>query len=85
MKKCTKKYGSDQRNYQTTIPSDIRNKLKIKIGDRVIIYTDGDRIIMEKPKGDITKISIKLERDIDAEYVENVIRDAGNEIGRGSN
>ena len=73
------------RNYQTTIPSDIRNKLKIKIGDRVIIYTDGDRIIMEKPKGDITKISIKLERDIDAEYVENVIRDAGNEIGRGSN
>ena len=85
MKKCTKKYGSDQRNYQTTIPSDIRNKLKIKIGDRVIIYTDGDRIIMEKPKGEITKISIKLERDIDAEYVENVIRDAGNEIGRGSN
>ena len=72
------------RNYQTTIPAEIRNKLKIKIGDRVIVYTDGDKIIMEKPKGDITKISIKLDNNIDAEYVEKVIRNAGDEIGRGS-
>ncbi len=73
------------RNYQTTIPADIRNKLKIKIGDRVIVYTDGERIIMEKPKGDITKISIKLDNNINAEYVEKVIRNAGDEIGRSGN
>jgi len=69
------------RNYQTTIPADIRNKLGIKIGDRLIVHIDKDRIIMEKPKGDITKISIKLDRNIDAEYVEKTIRDADAEIG----
>ncbi len=72
------------RNYQTTIPADIRNKLGIKIGDRLIVHIDKDRIIMEKPKGDITKILIKLDRNIDAEYVEKVIRDAGEEIGGSS-
>jgi len=69
------------RNYQTTIPADIRNKLGIKIGDRILVYIDKDRIIMEKPKGDITKISIKLDKKIDAEYVEKIIRNAGEEIG----
>ncbi|ARD84874.1 VapB-type antitoxin [Ferroplasma acidiphilum] len=72
------------RNYQTTIPADIRDKLGIKIGDRILVYIDKDRIIMEKPKGDITKISIKLDKNIDAEYVEKVIREAGDEIGRSS-
>ena len=71
-------------NYQTTIPAEIRKQLKIKIGDRIIVYTDDDRIIMEKPKGDITKISIKLNNNIDAEYVEKVIRNAWDKIGRGS-
>jgi len=59
--------------------------LGIKIGDRLIVHIDKDRIIMEKPKGDITKILIKLDRNIDAEYVEKVIRDAGEEIGGSSN
>jgi len=72
------------RNYQTTIPADIREKLGIKIGDRILVYIDKDRIIMEKPKGDITKILIKLDKNIDAEYVEKVIREAGDEIGRSS-
>lgn len=72
------------RNYQTTIPADIRDKLGIKIGDRILVYIDKDRIIMRKLKGDITKISIKLDKNTDAEYVENVIREVGDEIGRSS-
>ena len=42
------------RDYKITIPSGIRNKLNIKIGDRVPVYINKDRIIM-KNRRDILK------------------------------
>lgn len=41
-------------DYKITIPSGIRNKLNIKISDRVPVYINKDRIIM-KNRRDILK------------------------------
>ena len=37
------------RKYQVTIPESIRSKLGVKIGDRLIVKSEGNRIIMESP------------------------------------
>jgi len=36
------------RNYQITIPKQIREKLGLKEGDKVEIYQEGDRIVIKK-------------------------------------
>ncbi|MBD3204133.1 AbrB/MazE/SpoVT family DNA-binding domain-containing protein [Candidatus Woesearchaeota archaeon] len=38
------------RNYQITIPKDIREQLNIRIGDRMITRKENDKIIVEKVK-----------------------------------
>ena len=35
------------RKYQITIPKGIREKLGIKIGDRLLVEVDGDRIVIK--------------------------------------
>ncbi|MBP1357834.1 MAG: AbrB/MazE/SpoVT family DNA-binding domain-containing protein [Sulfolobus sp.] len=72
------------RNYQITLPVAIREKLNISIGDRLVVYTDGKRIIIEKVNGDITKVKVRLNKQIDANYVEKIIREAGEELGSSS-
>ena len=36
------------RNYQITIPKQIRDKLGLKEGDKVEIYQEGDKIVIKK-------------------------------------
>ena len=36
------------RNYQLTIPKAIREELKLKEGDIVEVYREGDRIVIKK-------------------------------------
>ena len=38
------------RKYQITIPKDVRKKLEIEIGDKLIIKDEGGRIIIDVPK-----------------------------------
>jgi AbrB family looped-hinge helix DNA binding protein len=38
------------RKYQVTIPESVRSKLGVKIGDKLIVKSEGKRIIMEAPK-----------------------------------
>jgi len=38
------------RKYQVTIPTSVRSKLGIKIGDKLIVRSEGKRIIMEVPQ-----------------------------------
>jgi AbrB family looped-hinge helix DNA binding protein len=36
------------RNYQITIPKEIRDKLKLKLGEKVTIRLEGDKIIVQR-------------------------------------
>ena len=38
------------RKYQVTIPESVRSKLGVKIGDKLVVKSEGKRIIMEAPK-----------------------------------
>jgi len=64
------------RNYQVTIPASIRAFLDLKIGDSLIMYLEGNRIVMEKKTSDITRIKIKLGKKIDWRYVEKKVAEA---------
>jgi len=69
-------------NYQITIPTDTRNALYFKITESIVININDDWIIIQKPKRDITNISIKLDQHINSEYVEKVIKHAGGGIAK---
>ena len=64
------------RNYQITIPASIRASLDLKIGDSLVMYLEGNRIVMEKKMGDVTKIRIRLGKRIDWRYVEEKVAEA---------
>jgi antitoxin PrlF len=38
------------RKYQVTIPENVRSKLGVKIGDKLVVKSEDNRIIMESPK-----------------------------------
>ncbi len=65
------------RNYQVTLPAGIRRRLGIKVGDKLVVTLQGDRIVIYKPRGDVTKVKIRLGRKIDWRYVEKVVEEAG--------
>lgn len=37
------------RKYQVTIPESVRKKLSVKIGDKLVVKSENNRIIMENP------------------------------------
>jgi len=37
------------RKYQVTIPKSVRKKLSVKIGDKLVVKSENNRIIMENP------------------------------------
>jgi len=65
------------RNYQVTIPSSVREKIGIKVGNVLVADVEGDRIIFEKRSGDITKLKFKLGRKFDWRDVERAANEAG--------
>ncbi|AAY81273.1 AbrB/MazE/SpoVT family DNA-binding domain-containing protein [Sulfolobus acidocaldarius] len=69
------------RNYRITIPATIRQKLGIRVGDKLIVYTEGDKIILVKKKGDLVSLNLKLGRKFTDEEVNKVIEEAGEEVG----
>jgi antitoxin PrlF len=48
------------RNYQITIPAEVRRRLRIKAGDRVVVEVEGDRIVIRKASGGLTRIRLGL-------------------------
>jgi len=69
------------RNYQVTIPAEVRGKLGIRVGDKVVVSLEGDSVVMRKVSGDFTRVRVRLKRKIDANYVESVVREVGEELG----
>ncbi|AAK41870.1 AbrB/MazE/SpoVT family DNA-binding domain-containing protein [Saccharolobus solfataricus] len=72
------------RNYQITIPYEIRQKLGIKIGDKLIVTVDGDKIVIEKKKGNISSLNLTLGKKITDEEINETINEAGREIADSS-
>ncbi|MBB5254901.1 AbrB/MazE/SpoVT family DNA-binding domain-containing protein [Sulfurisphaera ohwakuensis] len=72
------------RNYQITIPSTIRAKLNIRVGDKLLVYVENNKIIIEKKSGNITSLNLKLGRKFTDEDINKIIAEAGEEIGRSS-
>ena len=46
------------RNYQVTIPAEVRRRLGIKVGDRVVV--EGDKIVIRKASGGSPRIRLGL-------------------------
>jgi len=62
------------RNYQVTIPAEIRRKLGIKIGDILLVRCEDGVIIMEKPKLDLP--TFKLGREVTTRDIERAVEEA---------
>ncbi|WP_287689226.1 AbrB/MazE/SpoVT family DNA-binding domain-containing protein [Metallosphaera javensis (ex Sakai et al. 2022)] len=71
------------RNYQITIPQEIRTKLDINVGDKLILRIEGDRIVVEKKRGIIASLNVSIGKRITDEDVNRAVREAGKEIGSG--
>ncbi|AEE94403.1 VapB-type antitoxin [Acidianus hospitalis W1] len=72
------------RNYQITIPYDVREKLGIKIGDKLVVYVEGDKIIIRKKSGNIASLNLTLGKKITDKEINEAINEAGEKIGSGS-
>ena len=60
------------RNYQITIPKEIREKLQINVGDILIVDVEKDRIILRKE--DLELPVLKGGKDLSVEDIEASIR-----------
>ena len=68
------------RNYQVTIPKEVRTKAGIEKGDSVLVeYDEKDRLVMVRPPTKGRRTTWKLGAKITVEEIE-----AGIERGRGS-
>ena len=59
------------RNYQLTIPAEIRKTLGLDIGDYVEIQREDDKIILKKVKKE--RKTVKLGKNLDVEQIEEEI------------
>ncbi len=59
------------RNFQLTIPAEIRKSLDLDIGDYVEIEKEDDKIVLKKVKKE--RKTIKLGKDLDVEQIEEEI------------
>ena len=59
------------RNYQLTIPAEIRKALGLDIGDYVEIQREDDKIILKKVKKE--RKTVKLGKNLDVEQIEEEI------------
>ena len=61
------------RNHQITIPAEVRRRLGIKAGDRVVVEVEGDRIVIKKASGDLPRI--RLGRRLTPEEIDRLVEE----------
>jgi AbrB family looped-hinge helix DNA binding protein len=61
------------RNYQITIPAEVRRRLGIKVGDRVVVEVEGDRIVIRKTAGGLPRI--RLGRRLTPEEIDRLVEE----------
>jgi len=64
------------KNFHIVIPAPIRDRLGLRAGDSLVVRLEGDRIVIEKPKGDVTSLRIRLGQRVDWRLVEEVVAEA---------
>ncbi len=70
------------RNFQVTIPVRARKRGGIKIGDTLIVYTDGNKIVMIKKSGNIASLNLTLGKSFSDEEVDESINEAAASLAR---
>ncbi len=60
------------RNYQITIPKEVRKKLHINVGDILMVDVEGDRIILKKE--DLELPVLKGGKGLSSEDIEESIK-----------
>jgi len=68
------------KNFHIVIPAPIRDKLGLRAGDSLVVRLEGDRIIVENPKGDVTALRFRLGQRVDWRLVEEVVAEAAERI-----
>ena len=71
------------RNYQVTIPVDVRKKAGIKEGDLVSVEYDEKEGIIKIRKVERKKVRIKLGKSLGPDEIERMIEDAIDEVVAG--
>jgi len=61
------------RNYQITIPAEVRRRLGIKAGDRVVVEVEGDKIVIKKASGGLPRI--RLRRRLTPEEIDRLVEE----------
>jgi len=61
------------RNYQITIPAEVRRRLGIKAGDQVVVEVEGDRIVIRKTAGRLPRI--RLGRRLTPEEIDKLVEE----------
>lgn len=64
------------RKYQVTIPKEVRERLGIKVGDRLLVRVEGDRVILEpiKPAAALERLSSIADRLLGGPRRVNAVR-----------
>jgi AbrB family looped-hinge helix DNA binding protein len=73
------------RNFQATIPKDVRNVKRLKEGDRVLFAIDGDRVELVKLDEDVVRSAAGLWaglKETGAEYQRRIRRGWGRRRNR---
>ncbi len=52
------------RNYQITLPKDIRKVIRVKEGEEVMFIVDGDKVLLTKPKEDPVMAAAGIWKDM---------------------
>jgi len=68
------------KNFKIAIPAPIRDKLGLRAGDSLVVRLEGDRIVVEKPKGDVTALRISPGQRVDWRLVEEAVTEAAERI-----
>jgi len=68
------------KNFHIAIPAPIRDKLGLRAGDSLVVRLEGDRIVVEKPKGDVAALKIRLGQRVDWRLVEEAVAEAAERI-----
>jgi len=68
------------KNFHIVIPAPIGDKLGLRAGDSLVVRLEGDRIVVEKPKGDVVALRIRLGQRVDWRLVEEAVAEAAEHI-----
>lgn len=66
------------RNYQITIPAELRRALGIEVGDVLEVRLEGDRIVIEKLQEELPRI--RVGRPVTTEEIEELIEKSLEEV-----